>query len=142
MTKVIFICLCDVRVCFLCVSQERISLVESNQQMTSTTSKQFLKSKDIMDICKVNFCISKLIIQCNADSYCVYLTGGINVYLYVFSIDPCVSCVFFSFCGISNESTSIKQNIRAKPLVNLMPCCIKHTARCCQYYQGSTSLES
>ena len=94
--------------------------------------KMFLQSNDILDLCKVNFCIRKLIIHCNAGSCCVYITGGVNIYLYVCkSIGPSVSCVCLSLCVISNQSTSINHVIRVKPSVKLMSCCIKHTARFC-----------
>ena len=36
-----------------------------------------------MDLCKVNFCISKLFIQFNTGSCCVNITSGVNIYLYV-----------------------------------------------------------
>ena len=67
----------------LCVSKERFNLVESNQQTYTYTSGQFLKSKDIVHLCKVNFCISKLFTECNTVSCCVLMTGGANMYLYV-----------------------------------------------------------
>ena len=35
-----------------------------------------------MDLCKVNFYINKVFIQCNRGSYCVHNAGGVNIYLY------------------------------------------------------------
>ena len=64
---------------FLWVLQEGLSLVESNQQiMTSTCNFQ-----KVADLSKVNFCISSLSIQCNTGSCCVHVTGGVNIYLCV-----------------------------------------------------------
>ena len=65
------------------VSQEGLSFVESNQQMFDFYKRVYLKSKDIVDLCKVNFCISKLSIQCYRGSGCVLVTVGVNIYLYV-----------------------------------------------------------
>ena len=101
--------------------------------MTSTSDK-FLKSKDIVDLCKVHVCISKLFIQCNTGSCCVHITGGVNIYLYVCkSIGFCFSCKYLSVCVISTQNTSKNHTIRVKPSVILMSCCIKHTARSSLY---------
>ena len=46
----------------------------------------------------INFCISKLFIQCDTRSCCV--TGGVNIYLYV-SVSLlvlCVLCVYLCVC--------------------------------------------
>ena len=72
----------------LCISQEGLSLVDSNQQI-------LLLNKDILDLRKVNFCISKLLIQCNTGEH---VTGGV-----IISIHMCVSvywplCVFVCAC--------------------------------------------
>ena len=72
--------------------------------MTST-SEYILKGKDIVDLSKVNFCISKLLIQYNTGSFWVHITGGVNIYLCACkSIGPHVSCVFVSVCDIKSES--------------------------------------
>ena len=41
---------------------------------------------------KSNFLIpiSELLIQCNADSCCEHITGGVNIYLYVLCVFDCV----------------------------------------------------
>ena len=41
---------------------------------------------------KSNFLIpiSELFIQCNADSCCEHITGGVNIYLYVLCVFDCV----------------------------------------------------
>ena len=67
----------------------------------------------------------------------VQKTGGVVIYLYVcvcLLVLVCPVCV--CLCVISNQSTSKNHVIRFKPLVNLMPFCIKHTARCC-WYKGT-----
>ena len=70
-----------------------------SRYMTST-SEQFLKRKDIADLCKVNICINKLLIQCNTGTCCVYITGGVNIYLYVcIRLMVRVSCVCLSVCA-------------------------------------------
>ena len=40
-------------------------------------------------------------------------------------------------CVMSNQNTSKNRVIRVRPLINLMPCCIKPTASYCWYYQGA-----
>ena len=39
----------------LCVPWEELNLIESNQRIYDFTSQQFLKSKDIVELGKVNF---------------------------------------------------------------------------------------
>ena len=53
-----------ISISILCVSEEGLGLVESNQQryMTST-SELFLKSKDIRDLCKVIFLASTKLLR-------------------------------------------------------------------------------
>ena len=58
-----------------------------------------LKSKDIVDLCSVNFCIIKLFIQCNTGSCCANITGSVNIYLYVYvSLFVPVYPVFVCLC--------------------------------------------
>ena len=102
--------------------------------MTSISEK-FLKSKNIVDLCKVNICIGNLFIQCNTVSCCVHKTGVVNI---IFrgvcqSIGSRVSCACLSLCVIPNESTSKNHVICVIPSVNLMHCCIKHKAGSCKY---------
>ena len=56
-----------------------------------------------MDLFNINFCMSKLIIQCNTDSCYVHVTGSVNIYLYM-----CVRLLVLlcPVCVISNQSTS------------------------------------
>ena len=80
------------------------------------------------------FFLYQQVIQCNTDQWSLHITGGINIYLYVCQyISPCMLYVCLSICVISSQSTSKNHVIHAKPSVNLMPCWIKHTARCYLY---------
>ena len=86
-----------------------------------------------MNLCKINFCISKLFIQCNRFSCCVHITGGVNIYSYIVPVYH--ACVFV----ISNQSISKNHGICVKRSVNLIPCCIKHSkVLLVLRYQGST----
>ena len=70
---------------------------------------KFLKSKDTVDLCRVNFDINILFIQYNRCSCCKHITNGFNTYLY-----GCVSLlnnlyvVYLCVCVISNGSTCKK----------------------------------
>ena len=75
-------CLFTPSVSIPCVSWKCRSLTESNQHMTST-SQSFLKNKDFVEHCNINFDISKLLIQYN-----IYL------YIYVSLLALCVLSVF------------------------------------------------
>ena len=71
--------------------------------MTST-SKKFFKNKNIADLCKAHFCISKSFIQCNTGICCVHITDGANIYLYVSVYWPmCPVCVFVCVSGIKSD---------------------------------------
>ena len=118
-----------ISISILCVSQGGLSLDESKQQIYEFYKWITLKSKDIEDLGKVNFCINGLFIQCNIVSYCVHTTGGVNRYGYVF-VSLCILCVFeMCVCDIKSEYSK-NHIIRVKPSVNFMPCCIKHTTKC------------
>ena len=66
-----------------------------------STREQFLKNRNNVGDCKVNFYISKLFIQCNTGSCSVHIIVGVNIYL-TFHWIMCVLC----FCVISNQSAS------------------------------------
>ena len=60
----VFFLIYTISISILCVSEEGVSLVESNQQRDVTcTSEQFLKTKDIRDLSKVNFLYQQLVIS-------------------------------------------------------------------------------
>ena len=92
------------------VSQEEPSLIASNQH------------------------ISELFIQCNKNSCCEHITGGVNIYLYgcvsllapesVVSLYVCCvhMCVFV--CDIKSDHLQ-KKHIKCPTSVNLMSSCIK-----------------
>ena len=72
--------------------------------MTST-SDQFLKSKDLKNVRKITFCISKLFIQNNTGSCCVDITAPVNINICICvcvracqSVGSCVSCECLSEC--------------------------------------------
>ena len=98
----------------------------------SSTSEYFLNSKDIVDLCIVNFCARKLFIQCNTGNCCAHITRGVKRYSYVCKyIGPCAFCVCLSVFAVSNHIDSKNHVIHIKLVVNLKLCCIKHTSRCC-----------
>ena len=58
----VFFLIYTISISILCVSEEGLSLVESNQQRDVTcTSEQFLKSKDMRDLSKVNFLYQQVV---------------------------------------------------------------------------------
>ena len=60
----------------------------------------------------------------------MHIVGGVNIYLYLcVNLLVLVFSVFLSGYVISNQSTSKTLVIHVKPSLNLMPCCIKHTAQ-------------
>ena len=74
----------------------RKDLVLLNQISRNVTfrSEELLKSKDIVDLCKVNNCISKLFTQCNAGSCCMHVASGVSISLSMCqSIGLCVCSV-------------------------------------------------
>ena len=74
-----------------------------SRYMTSTR-EQLLTLWAIVDLSKVKFCFSKLFIQCNISSWCVYITDGVNIYVYVCqSVGPCMSCMCVCVCDIKPE---------------------------------------
>ena len=72
-------------VSIICISQVGLNLMEPISIYITSTSEQLLKSTDIVDHCRVNFCISKLLIQCNTGSCCVLITGPVDIDLYVYA---------------------------------------------------------
>ena len=90
--------------------------------MTSESEK-FLKSKDIVDLCKVNFCISKLLIQCNTGSCCVHITGGVNMYLYLYlrllvPVCPVCVCVWFQIRVLAETISFVKTFSKSNALLH------------------------
>ena len=81
----------------------------------------------ILDLSRVNFCISKLFSQCNTGSCCMQIASGVNVYSCVVCVSVnwslCVMCLFFC---VSDQNTTSKNYMPFVSSLNLMPCCIKH----------------
>ena len=80
------------------------------------------------------FDISELFIQCNKDSCSEHITGSINIYLYgcdSLLVPECVVsfCVYVFLCVRYQSRVPTENHIMCQTSVNLMPCCIKYTAR-------------
>ena len=75
----------------------------------------FWKAKTLLTpppyLCKVNFCIRNYFIQCNTHSYCLHITIGVNIHLYVciilniylymcvsLFVLVCLLCVYLCMC--------------------------------------------
>ena len=103
-----------------------------------STSESFLKSKDIVNLFKLNIYISKSFMQCNTGSCCVCITGSVNIYLYVcisFLIPVCLVWVCVCVCMISNRSTR-KSHSRFDAFLHKTYSKVLLVLRC----KGSTSL--
>ena len=105
------------------------SVTFEKQRHCGKLQSKFLRSANYSS----NAILSKLFIQCNTESCCEHITGSINIYLYacVSPLAP-VFAMCLWVCVISNQSTSKKPS-QVLDLSNLMPCCIKHTARSLQF---------
>ena len=100
-----------------------------------------MKSKDIADLCKVDFCSNKILILLSTSSCYAHITSGVNIYNYTCGANiynhTCVP-VYYSLIYMCLSMFDIKvpacyDVIRAKPSVNVMPSSIKHTARLCNF---------
>ena len=74
------------------------------------------------------------VIQCNKDSYCEHIAGGVNMYLYecvrLLALECAVClcvCVFVCLCDIKSEYKG--KNTLCHTSINVKLCCIKHTSR-------------
>ena len=95
------------------VLQEKLSLIESNQQIYQAVN---LEKQRHCGTLQINFLISgnyfsnviksKLFIQCNTESFCEHITGSINIYLHA-CVSPlvpvCAMCLCLSMCDIKSE---------------------------------------
>ena len=80
----------------ICVSQEEPDLIGSNQQIYDLQVNKFEKKSYCRNWI---FVINELCIQCNKDSCCEHITGGLNIFLWVCqSIGPWMYCVFVRAC--------------------------------------------
>ena len=95
----------------LCITQEEFSLIESNQQICDFY-------KDNVEICEVKFWYQQLFIQWNTNS-----RPPLSLLNLVCVVCLCVSDIKLQYLIICQIS------------VNLIPYCIKHTARFF-WYQG------
>ena len=62
-----FLFIYTISISIICVSQEELNLIASNEQIYDFYNRAFLK---------------RHFIQCNADSCCEYMTDDVNTYLY------------------------------------------------------------
>ena len=74
------------------------------------------ENEDIVDIYKVNFCISKLFIQVTYKCY-IYVIGVANIYLHVSLLIPVCPVYVFSVCMIPNQGISKNHVIFVKSSV-------------------------
>ena len=68
---------------FFVFHMKKLILLNLINWYVTSTSHWFLKSQDIVELCKVNFW---LFIECDTDSCCEHKTGGVNIYLYGYTI--------------------------------------------------------
>ena len=114
---------------FFVFHRKDLVLLNQIRRYLTSASEKYLKS--IVDLTKVSDLSSKLFIQCNTGICCVHVArDSVNIYLSVYW-PLCVLFVFICVCVISNQSTSKNQVIHVTLSVNLIPCCMKHTARGC-----------
>ena len=114
----------------ICISKKNLNFIASNQQTCDFYKWVILKRKGIV-VSKVQFWY-QWIIQCNMDSCCENITGGVTIYLHgCQSIGPCVCSVSVCVCVCMRlwYQMRVPANYRCQIAVNLMPYCIKHTAR-------------
>ena len=76
-----------------CVSQEGLSLVQSNHHNVWLLQLSNFDKQTHCGTFQSKFLISKLLIQCNTGSCCVHVTGGVNIYACT-----CVSPMVFVNC--------------------------------------------
>ena len=106
---------------FICVSQEEPDLIGSNQQICDLQVNKFEKKSYCRNWI---FDIDELCIQCNKDSCCEHITGGVNIFLWVcqsigpwmYSVCVCVCvCVCVLVCGSVCDTKSEYQQ-KVQPL--------------------------
>ena len=115
-----------ISISIVCVSQEKLNLIESNQHIYGFFKWAIFKKQRHLE--RFVFDISELFIHCNTHNFCEYITGGVDTYLHgcVSLLTPeCALWLYLCFCVISNQSTSKKHMCQTS--INLVPCCIKHT---------------
>ena len=112
------------------------SLLHQIDRHTTSTSESFFEKKRHYG--KYFFDIAVYItIQCNTDSCCEHIAGGVYIYLY-----GCVSllvpdcAMYLCVCDIKSE---YQQKTTSHTTVNLMACCIKYSkVALVLRYQGAT----
>ena len=98
-----------ISISIVCVSQEELNLIESNQHIYGFFKWAIFKKQRHLE--RFVFDISELFIHCNTHNFCEYITGGVDTYLHgcVSLLTPeCALCLYLCFCVTSNQSTSKK----------------------------------
>ena len=105
---------------FFVFHRKKLILLNLINWYVTSASQWFVNSKYTVELCK-------FLISANY-SLNVIQTVGVNIFLYwvCHSIGPCVWCVSFFVCMISNQSTSKKPR-HMLDLSKMTRCCIKHT---------------
>ena len=92
--------------CFVCMftpyiselfvfHRKKLILLNLINWYVTSTSQWFLNSKDIAELCKVNFWYQKLYNECNTNC-CEHKTVAVNIYLYEYFIlltSVCIACL-------------------------------------------------
>ena len=125
---VCLLCICivsivSIRFYSLCLHEKKLVLLDLINKSVTSTIKKLLKSKDIVELCKVNFWYQWIMIQCNSKSCCEHVKGGVNIiFIWVSqSLDPCLCCVSLLICVcvvillVPNHGTSNKTTLYVRP---------------------------
>ena len=100
-----FLFIYTISISIICVSQEELNLIASNEQIYDFYNRAFLK---------------RHFIQCNADSCCEYMTDDVNTYLY-----GCVSllvpeCVGYLSVYVCKTHTKVVLVLRYQGIHNII----------------------
>ena len=96
---------------FFAFHRKNLVLLNLSSRYMISSSELFFKSKDFVDLYKVNFCISKLFIQCNTDSCCVNIMTGVNKYIYSCLLVCWSLCVLSVFACVSYQLRVLAKTI-------------------------------
>ena len=119
---------------FFAFHRKNLVLLNLSSRYMISSSELFFKSKDFVDLYKVNFCISKLFIQCNTDSCCVNIITGVNKYIYSCLLVCWSLCVLSVFACVSYQLRVLAKTIHpCQTFSTFYAVCIKYTARCWLY---------
>ena len=90
--------------------EKNLMLLNLINRYVTSTSHEFLKSKDIMEPCKVYFWYWRIIHSVNTDNCREHITGGVNIYVYVYILSwvsvywpLCLLYICVCACDIKSE---------------------------------------